>query len=156
MGGILPFGCIFIQLFFILNSIWYVHFSIIIHSIKFNHFRAHQYYYFFGFLMVVYIILIITCSETTILLCYFHLCAEVSWPCRFERNDEEKKTRRCVFIGLQLVVAIIFNIRLYRCLFLFLFCLLFRDKIRNLWWNINISLFWLYINADIYLIFIYR
>jgi len=23
MGGILPFGCIFIQLFFILNSIWY-------------------------------------------------------------------------------------------------------------------------------------
>jgi len=22
MGGILPFGCIFIQLFFILNSIW--------------------------------------------------------------------------------------------------------------------------------------
>jgi len=24
MGGILPFGCIFIQLFFILNSIWYV------------------------------------------------------------------------------------------------------------------------------------
>jgi len=59
MGGILPFGCIFIQLFFILNSIW-----------------AHQYYYFFGFLMVVYIILIVTCSETTILLCYFHLCAE--------------------------------------------------------------------------------
>lgn len=24
MGGILPFGCIFIQLFFILNSIWLV------------------------------------------------------------------------------------------------------------------------------------
>ncbi|CAF0949458.1 unnamed protein product [Adineta ricciae] len=59
MGGVLPFGCIFIQLFFILNSIW-----------------AHQYYYFFGFLLVVYIIMILTCSETTILLCYFHLCAE--------------------------------------------------------------------------------
>ncbi|CAF1419139.1 unnamed protein product [Adineta steineri] len=59
MGGVLPFGCIFIQLFFILNSIW-----------------AHQYYYFFGFLLVVYIILLLTCSETTILLCYFHLCAE--------------------------------------------------------------------------------
>jgi len=26
MGGILPFGCIFIQLFFILNSIWSVDF----------------------------------------------------------------------------------------------------------------------------------
>uniref|UniRef100_A0A7M5UXH4 Transmembrane 9 superfamily member n=2 Tax=Clytia hemisphaerica TaxID=252671 RepID=A0A7M5UXH4_9CNID len=59
MGGVLPFGCIFIQLFFILNSIW-----------------SHQIYYMFGFLFVVYIILLITCSETTILLCYFHLCAE--------------------------------------------------------------------------------
>ena len=32
----------------------------------------------YGFLFLVFIILIITCSETTILLCYFHLCAEVS------------------------------------------------------------------------------
>uniref|UniRef100_A0A452VL58 Transmembrane 9 superfamily member n=1 Tax=Ursus maritimus TaxID=29073 RepID=A0A452VL58_URSMA len=59
MGGILPFGCIFIQLFFILNSIW-----------------SHQMYYMFGFLFLVFIILVITCSEATILLCYFHLCAE--------------------------------------------------------------------------------
>ena len=44
MGGILPFGCIFIQLFFILNSIW-----------------SHQFYYMFGFLSIVYLILIITC-----------------------------------------------------------------------------------------------
>lgn len=59
MGGVLPFGCIFIQLFFILNSIW-----------------SNQLYYMFGFLFLVFIILIVTCSETTILLCYFHLCAE--------------------------------------------------------------------------------
>ncbi|XP_038673822.1 transmembrane 9 superfamily member 2 [Scyliorhinus canicula] len=59
MGGILPFGCIFIQLFFILNSIW-----------------SHQMYYMFGFLFLVFIILILTCSEATVLLCYFHLCAE--------------------------------------------------------------------------------
>jgi transmembrane 9 superfamily protein 2/4 len=59
MGGILPFGCIFIQLFFILNSLW-----------------SHQIYYMFGFLLLVALILIITCSETTILLCYFHLAAE--------------------------------------------------------------------------------
>lgn len=31
----------------------------------------------FGFLFLVFIILVITCSETTVLLCYFHLCAEV-------------------------------------------------------------------------------
>merc|ERR1712212_1255129 len=49
----------FIQLFFVLNSIW-----------------SSQIYYMYGFLFLVFIILIITCSETTILLCYFHLCAE--------------------------------------------------------------------------------
>lgn len=59
MGGILPFGCIFIQLFFILNSIW-----------------AHQVFYMFGFLSMVFVILLVTCSEATILLAYFHLCAE--------------------------------------------------------------------------------
>ena len=33
MGGVLPFGCIFIQLFFILNSIWYAyHFYPALHS----------------------------------------------------------------------------------------------------------------------------
>jgi len=30
----------------------------------------------FGFLFLVFIILLITCSEATVLLCYFHLCAE--------------------------------------------------------------------------------
>lgn len=59
MGGVLPFGCIFIQLFFIMNSIW-----------------SSQMYYMFGFLFLVFIILVITCAETTVLLCYFHLCAE--------------------------------------------------------------------------------
>ncbi|CAH3146024.1 unnamed protein product, partial [Pocillopora meandrina] len=59
MGGVLPFGCIYIQLFFILNSIW-----------------SHQIYYMFGFLFVVCLILLLTVSETTILLCYFHLRAE--------------------------------------------------------------------------------
>uniref|UniRef100_UPI00358F2CDA transmembrane 9 superfamily member 2-like isoform X2 n=1 Tax=Myxine glutinosa TaxID=7769 RepID=UPI00358F2CDA len=59
IGGILPFACIFIQLFFILNSIW-----------------SHQLYYMFGFLFLVFIILLITCSEATILLCYFQLCSE--------------------------------------------------------------------------------
>lgn len=35
-------------------------------------------YYMFGFLFLVFIILLITCSEATVLLCYFHLCAEVN------------------------------------------------------------------------------
>ena len=69
MGGVLPFGCIFIQLFFILNSIW-----------------SSQIYYMYGFLFLVFVILIITCSETTILLCYFHLCAEVHIITMIYRN----------------------------------------------------------------------
>jgi len=59
MGGILPFGAIFIELFFILNSIW-----------------QHQFYYMFGFLFVVFFILILTSADITIVMCYFQLCSE--------------------------------------------------------------------------------
>ncbi|GAB4822112.1 hypothetical protein N2152v2_009158 [Parachlorella kessleri] len=59
IGGILPFGAVFIELFFILTSMW-----------------QHQFYYLFGFLALVFLILIITCAEITIVLCYFQLCSE--------------------------------------------------------------------------------
>ena len=86
MGGVLPFGCIFIQLFFVLNSIWSSHV-----------------YYMYGFLFLVFVILIITCSETTILLCYFHLCAEVINAHTKGRLDIAFNL--IVYAGLQLVVA---------------------------------------------------
>ncbi|KAL3351922.1 hypothetical protein AABB24_020153 [Solanum stoloniferum] len=59
IGGILPFGAVFIELFFILTSIW-----------------LNQFYYIFGFLFIVFLILIITCAEITMVLCYFQLCSE--------------------------------------------------------------------------------
>ncbi|KAG4112884.1 hypothetical protein ERO13_D13G189940v2 [Gossypium hirsutum] len=59
IGGILPFGAVFIELFFILTSIW-----------------LHQFYYIFGFLFIVFIILVVTCAEITVVLCYFQLCSE--------------------------------------------------------------------------------
>ncbi|XP_021746258.1 transmembrane 9 superfamily member 8 [Chenopodium quinoa] len=59
IGGILPFGAVFIELFFILTSIW-----------------LNQYYYIFGFLFIVFMILIVTCAEITVVLCYFQLCSE--------------------------------------------------------------------------------
>eukprot|EP01024_Parvocaulis_polyphysoides_P007275 TRINITY_DN1217_c0_g2_i1.p2 TRINITY_DN1217_c0_g2~~TRINITY_DN1217_c0_g2_i1.p2 ORF type:complete len:343 (-),score=44.34 TRINITY_DN1217_c0_g2_i1:2098-3126(-) len=59
IGGILPFGAVFIELFFILTSIW-----------------LHQFYYLFGFLGLVLVILVITCAEIAIVLCYFQLCSE--------------------------------------------------------------------------------
>jgi len=59
MGGLLPFGAVFIELFFILSSIW-----------------LHHYYYVFGFLLLVFLILGVTCSEICIVMCYFQLCSE--------------------------------------------------------------------------------
>ncbi|KAJ3052472.1 hypothetical protein HDU99_008173 [Rhizoclosmatium hyalinum] len=59
MGGLIPFGAIYIELYFIMNNIWF-----------------HHLYYMFGFLFVVFCILIIACSEVAILLCYSQLCAE--------------------------------------------------------------------------------
>merc|ERR1712070_861104 len=59
MGGLLPFGAVFIELFFILSSIW-----------------LHHYYYVFGFLLLVFLILAVTCSEICIVMCYFQLCSE--------------------------------------------------------------------------------
>lgn len=51
-------------------------FVLYLNTVYFDY-RSQQTYYMFGFLFLVFIILIITCSEATILLCYFHLCAEV-------------------------------------------------------------------------------
>jgi len=59
VGGVLPFGAVFIEIFFIMSSVW-----------------LHQFYYLFGFLLVVFFILLITCAEITIVLCYFQLCSE--------------------------------------------------------------------------------
>ncbi|KAI8391495.1 uncharacterized protein BYT42DRAFT_197298 [Radiomyces spectabilis] len=59
MGGILPFGAIFIELYFTMNSIWF-----------------HRIYYGIGFLFLVFVVLMLTCSQVTILMCYFHLCNE--------------------------------------------------------------------------------
>jgi len=59
VGGILPFGACFVELYFILASVW-----------------MDQYYYVFGFLLLVFLILIVTCMEITVLFCYFQLCGE--------------------------------------------------------------------------------
>lgn len=59
LGAMLPFGAVFIELFFILTSVW-----------------LHQFYYVFGFLFLVFGILLATCAETSVVLCYFQLCAE--------------------------------------------------------------------------------
>jgi len=59
VGGVLPFGAVFIEVFFIMSSVW-----------------LHRFYYMFGFLFIVFIILMITCAEITIVMAYFQLCSE--------------------------------------------------------------------------------
>jgi len=59
IGGLLPFGACFVELYFILASVW-----------------MDYYYYVFGFLFLVFVILIITCAEITLLFNYFQLCNE--------------------------------------------------------------------------------
>merc|ERR1712007_274453 len=59
VGGVLPFGAVFTELFFIMTSIW-----------------QHEFYYLFGFLALVLVILIVTCAEISIALTYFQLTSE--------------------------------------------------------------------------------
>eukprot|EP00045_Choanoeca_perplexa_P007733 m.71141 g.71141 ORF g.71141 m.71141 type:complete len:638 (+) comp14191_c0_seq1:162-2075(+) len=59
LAGILPFGAVFIELFFILNAIW-----------------DNQFYYLFGFLFLVFIILLLSCAEIAVVMTYLQLCSE--------------------------------------------------------------------------------
>jgi transmembrane 9 superfamily protein 2/4 len=59
VGGILPFGAIFIELYFIMSAIWLA-----------------QVYAVFGFLFVVLVITAVTCAEISIVMTYFQLCSE--------------------------------------------------------------------------------
>jgi len=59
IGGILPFGACFVELYFIMASVW-----------------MDYYYYVFGFLFLVFLILLVTCAEITVLFTYFQLCSE--------------------------------------------------------------------------------
>ena len=57
-GGILPFGSCFVELYYILASVWM------------------DCYYVFGCLFLVFVILMVTCAEITVLFTYFQLCSE--------------------------------------------------------------------------------
>ncbi|CAH9126979.1 unnamed protein product [Cuscuta epithymum] len=58
-AGTLPFGTLFIELFFILSSIW-----------------LGRFYYVFGFLLIVFLLLVVVCAEVSVVLTYMHLCVE--------------------------------------------------------------------------------
>ncbi len=59
MAGVLPFCSIFVELYFIMTSLW-----------------TSKIYYMFGFLFICYGLMALTSACTTIMLVYFLLCAE--------------------------------------------------------------------------------
>ncbi|KAL5248891.1 hypothetical protein ACHWQZ_G017919 [Mnemiopsis leidyi] len=59
LAGILPFGAVFIELYFIFSAIW-----------------ENQIYTLFSFLFLVYVILVICCAEIAVVIVYFQLCTE--------------------------------------------------------------------------------
>eukprot|EP00824_Muranothrix_gubernata_P003219 TRINITY_DN13943_c0_g1_i1.p1 TRINITY_DN13943_c0_g1~~TRINITY_DN13943_c0_g1_i1.p1 ORF type:complete len:589 (-),score=101.66 TRINITY_DN13943_c0_g1_i1:1136-2902(-) len=64
LGGILPFGSIFIEMYFIFTSFW-----------------NYKFYYVYGFMLLVYVILVIVTVCVTIVSSYFLLNAEdYRWP----------------------------------------------------------------------------
>merc|ERR1711957_669522 len=112
VGGILPFGAVFTELFFIMSSLW-----------------QHQFYYLFGFLALVLVILIITCGEISIALTYFQLTSEdYNWWWRSffasassgiyvflysvlyfsSRLQIEKPVSVVLYFGYMLIVSILF------------------------------------------------
>ena len=60
LSGSLPFGCMFIELNYIMNSMWY----------------SNLFYYLFGFLFLSLVVLSITSAEVSILMTYIVLCRE--------------------------------------------------------------------------------
>jgi transmembrane 9 superfamily member 2/4 len=56
IGGILPFGALFVELYYMMSSAW-----------------MGFYYYVFGFLFLVFIILLVTCAEVSVLVTFAQL-----------------------------------------------------------------------------------
>merc|ERR1719356_134198 len=112
VGGIMPFGAVFTELYFIMSSLW-----------------QHQFYYLFGFLALVLLILIVTCAEISIALTYFQLTSEdYNWWWRSflsssasafyvflysilyfsSRLQIEKVVSTLLYFGYMLIISIIF------------------------------------------------
>jgi len=63
-GGVLPFGSIFIEMYFIFTSLWH-----------------YKFYYVYGFMLLVFLILIIVTMCVTVVSTYVLLNAEVRLVC---------------------------------------------------------------------------
>lgn len=122
----------------------------------------------FGFLFLVFIILLITCSEATILLCYFHLCAEVPESSALNEvpfikfvmllllPESNMPSSYPVFQGLPLVVAFLPDQRVHGRLSIHLCCALLLLKVTNNWSCQYDSVLWIYYDYGPHLLPLHR
>merc|ERR1712159_825146 len=75
LGGILPFGSIFIEMYFVFTSFW-----------------NYKFYYVYGFMLLVYIILTIVTVCVTIVVTYFLLNNE-DYRCRGRPSAHRRRLR---------------------------------------------------------------
>ncbi|KAF5742053.1 putative Endosomal P24A protein precursor [Tripterygium wilfordii] len=90
-AGTLPFGTLFIELFYIMSSLW-----------------MGRVYYVFGFLFVVMILLVVVCAEVSLVLTYMHLCVE-DWKWWWQSFFASGSV--AIYIFLYSVNYLIFNLR---------------------------------------------
>jgi transmembrane 9 superfamily protein 3 len=91
LGGILPFGSIFIEMYFIFTSFW-----------------AYKIYYVYGFMLLVFIILMIVTVCVTIVCTYFLLNAEdYRWSVLIITSIFFFKSLHFLFIAIYVYIYII-------------------------------------------------
>lgn len=59
LAGLLPFGGLFLELYYVMSSIW-----------------QYQVFYVFGVIFVIFVLTLITSAEVSIVMCYFQLVNE--------------------------------------------------------------------------------
>lgn len=99
--GALPFGAIFVELYFIMNSIWF-----------------EKIYYMFGFLFLCYGIMIITCASVTIMFVYYLLCAE---DYRWQWRAFTGAGASAIFVFLNALIYWLFRLRFHGLISVLLF-----------------------------------
>lgn len=93
LGGVLPFGSIFIEMYFIFTSFW-----------------AYKIYYVYGFMLLVFVILLIVVACVTVVCAYFLLNAE---DYRWQWTCFSSSASTAIFVYLYAAYYFFFKTKMY-------------------------------------------